>query len=222
MCLEEKLISISTNEYVKKGNFLLKQGEECNNLFIIHSGSIKISQITSEGQEITLEIATRGEVIGDTTLFSDDVIISMLNAKTLEECWIGRIDKKQLEQELLSNHNLLKEYISWINERHLKSQSKIRDLILHGKKGALYSTLIRMTNSYGVVKPNGIFINIPLTNQILSEFCGTSREGINRMLSDLKEKEIISIEHKYITVHNVDYLKKEINCDNCPFEICQI
>ena len=33
-----------------------------------------------------------------------------------------------------------------------KTQTKFRDLVLNGKKGALYSTLIRMTNSYGSPK----------------------------------------------------------------------
>lgn len=33
---------------------------------------------------------------------------------------------------------------------HMRKQhSKFRDLLLYGKKGALYSTLIRLANSYG-------------------------------------------------------------------------
>ena len=55
-------------------------------------------------------------------------------------------------------------------------------------KGALYSTLIRMTNSYGVLKENGILIDLPLTNQELANFCATSRESVNRMLNELKSK----------------------------------
>ena len=64
---------------------------------------------------------------------------------------------------------------------HQKTQSKFRDLILHGKKGALYSTLIRMTNSYGVHQGDGILIDLSLTNQELANFCGMSREVVNRM-----------------------------------------
>lgn len=44
-----------------------------------------------------------------------------------------------------------------------------------------------MTNSYGVLKENGILINLSLTNQELAKFCATSRESGNRMLNDLKK-----------------------------------
>ena len=45
-----------------------------------------------------------------------------------------------------------------------------------------------MTNSYGVLKENGILIDLPLTNQELVNFCATSRESVNRMLNELKSK----------------------------------
>ena len=45
-----------------------------------------------------------------------------------------------------------------------------------------------MTNSYGILKENGILIDLPLTNQELANFCATSRESVNRMLNELKSK----------------------------------
>lgn len=78
--------------------------------------------------------------------------------------------------------------MKWISEHLRRMQTKFRDLVLHGKKGALYSTLIRMTNSYGILKENGILIDLPLTNQELANFCATSRESVNRMLNELKSK----------------------------------
>ena len=43
-------------------------------------------------------------------------------------------------------------------------------------KGALYSTLIRLANSYGITRSDGILINIVLTNQDLAKFCAAARE----------------------------------------------
>lgn len=56
------------------------------------------------------------------------------------------------------------------------------------QKGALYSTLIRLSNSYGVERSDGILINIVLTNQDLAKFCAAARESVNRMLGDLRKK----------------------------------
>ncbi len=37
-------------------------------------------------------------------------------------------------------------------------------------KGAFYSTLLRLANSYGIQRDDGIYIDIALTNQELAEF----------------------------------------------------
>jgi CRP-like cAMP-binding protein len=68
----------------------------------------------------------------------------------------------------------------------------------------------------------GIHINLPLTNLEIANFCGTSREVINRLLSDLRKNEIISINKGVITIHDLEFLRNDINCENCPLEICGI
>lgn len=41
---------------------------------------------------------------------------------------------------------------------------KFWDLVLYGKKGVLYFIFIWMINSYGILKENGIFIDLLLIN----------------------------------------------------------
>lgn len=79
-----------------------------------------------------------------------------------------------------------------------------------------------MTNSYGIQKKDGILIDLPLTNQKLGDFCGTSRESTNRILNDLKREGVISLTRGKITVHNLQYLRNEIDCENCPAVYCNI
>ncbi len=96
-------------------------------------------------------------------------------------------------------------------------------MILNGKKGALFSTLIRLSNTYGKPLENDtIYIDLPLTNTEIANLCATSREMINRMLNDLKKHNIISFEKGYITIHDLQFLKDEISCENCPLQICRI
>ena len=69
---------------------------------------------------------------------------------------------------------------------------------------------------------DGIIINLPLTNQELANFCGTSREVVNRLLSDLRKNNAISVDKGIITIHDLNYLKTEIDCENCSIDICNI
>ena len=105
----------------------------------------------------------------------------------------------------------------------MKNQTRTRDIVLHGKKGALFSTLIRLANTYGEKRDaNSIFINFSLTNTEIANLCATSREMINRILNDLKKHHIISFEKGFITIHDLNFLKNEIECADCPLAICRI
>lgn len=195
---------------------------DAEELYLIQSGLVQIGKLTSDGKELTLRMCKKNDIVGELTLFTEDAKY-MLSAKILSDGEVLVINKDKLEKELIQNGALTFEFMKWMSTHLRKIQSKIRDLLLNGKKGALYSTLIRLANSYGITRSDGILINIVLTNQDLAKFCAAARESINRMLSDLRKNGVISIEDSgKIVIHQINYLKREIDCENCPLEICNI
>lgn len=206
---------------IPKYEYLFQEGMEASDLYILIDGFIQMSKITPDGKELCLKICQQNDIIGELSLFSEQPYY-MHNAKALCDSEVMVIGKETLEEELAKHPELSIALMKWMSDQYRKTETKFRDLLLHGKKGALYSTIIRLTNSYGVEKEEGILIDIALTNQQLANFCGTARESVNRMLSDLKKQGIVSYENGKMIVHNVDYLKKEINCENCPVEYCRI
>jgi CRP-like cAMP-binding protein len=205
----------------EKNLYLFQDGQVAEELYLVLSGKVQISKITSEGRELTLRICGENDICGELTLFTDSPKY-LLNAYVLEKGEVAIIKKDVIEKEIFQNGALAYEFMKWMSDHFRKTQTKFRDLVLTGKKGALYSTLIRMTNSYGTPMTNGILIDLPLTNQKLGDFCGTSRESTNRYLNDLKREGIISITKGKITVHNLQYLRNEISCENCPIVYCSI
>ena len=217
-----KLIHTSTHKRkIEKGSYLFQEGMKANELYIIKSGIVQISKIVPDGRELTLRMCSEGELIGELGLFCHSPRY-MLNAKVVESGEVNVIFQDELEEHLKHDHALTLELMKYINLQYRKTQTKFRDLVLHGKKGALYSTLIRLSNSYGEKTDEGIVIKTPLTNQELANFCGTSREVVNRMLGELRKNEVISIDKGIITIHNLAFLKTEIDCENCPLDICNM
>ena len=218
--IEEILQSIYFYKKIEKGAYLFEEGFQLSELFFIQSGMIQLNKMNPDGRELTLKICSKGDLISECMLFSPSTRYG-LDAKVIEDGEVAIIRKDSLEKKLAVNHALALELIKWMNIQQRKTQAKFRDLVLHGKKGALYSTLIRLTNSYGIPSEDGYLINLPLTNQELANFCGTSREVVNRLLSDSRSG-IISINKGVITIHDLEFLKIDINCENCPIEICSI
>ncbi|MGG4167189.1 Crp/Fnr family transcriptional regulator [Rossellomorea vietnamensis] len=206
---------------LRKGSFLFQEGKAAHELYLIKSGRVQISKTIPDGRELSLRICSTNDVIGELTLFSK-VANYMLSAKILEDTTVYVLPKERFEETLSQNGDLTIQWLKWIQLQNQQNQTKFRDLILHGKKGALYSTLIRMVNSYGKTVKTGILIDLPLTHQELANFCGSSREVVNRLLSELKRDDVLISEKGYITILDLDYLKNEIDCENCPVSICRI
>jgi CRP-like cAMP-binding protein len=205
----------------EKGSFLFQEGMLAEELYIVISGKVQISKITSDGRELSLRICGENDICGELTLFTDNPRY-LLSAMVLEEGEIVAIKKDVLECEIFQNSKLAFEFMKWMSDHFRKTQTKFRDLVLNGKRGALFSTLIRMSNSYGIPKGNEILIDLPLTNQELANFCGTSRESTNRILSELKKDNIISVKKGKISILDLQYLKNEIDCENCSAVYCSI
>lgn len=205
----------------EKGEFLFSEDQAADKLYMIQSGNLKIGKITDDGKEISLRMCKKDDIIGELTLYCGNTH-HFSHAEGIVSGTVIMIEKFSLEKELLKNHTLTIEYMKMLNTSINKDRTLFRDLMLYGKKGAIYSTLIRFSNSYGNKQDNGTLINLSLTNQELADFCGTTRESVNRVLNELRRDHIISIESGYITIHDFNYLRAEINCEYCPLSACII
>lgn len=180
-----------------------------------------MSKLSNDGNQLTLRYVEPGGVAGELALLNDYAHY-VLSAKVMESGEIAILSKSIIIDAIERNGLLALELIQIMNDRVRRDQTRFRDLVLFGKKGALYSTLIRLSNSYGETNGNDIFINIKMTDQQLADFCGTSRESINRLMGQLKKDSVLSTDKSFITIHDIDYLKEAINCADCPIDLCSI
>lgn len=226
IAFQEKMIELFIENGLplkaEKDSHIFQEGERAEDIYFIKNGTVQISQETESGRELTIRICGKGVIIGENSMFCH-INYHSTTAKAIENTELLSLSKPKLEMLLTQHSSLLIDYLKWIQVENIKNQTRMRDLVLHGKKGALFSTLIRLANTYGKDLADGaIFINFSLTNTEIANLCATSREMINRMLNDLKKHGIITFEKGYITILNLAFLKKEIECADCPLAICRI
>ncbi|WP_416151275.1 Crp/Fnr family transcriptional regulator [Salipaludibacillus sp. HK11] len=205
---------------VKSGSYLFYEGDFPEHVYLIRSGKVRLSKMTSEGKEFSVHLKQRDELVGEVGLFNEMSI--SVTAEVTDDATMVRFDRHTLEELFRQNGEIAVAFMKWFARHTQSTQAKFRDLILCGKTGALYSTLIRFSNSYGINKDEGILINVHLTNQDIANYIGTTRESVNRMLNDLKKSSILTMDHGYITIQDIQYLKKYLHCGDCPVEICTI
>lgn len=216
----ERLRSIMYIKNVEKGSCLFREGDEADKLYYIFEGRIKSTKLSDAGRSLTLYLHHTGDLIGQMEPFKDTT--HSTTAEVTEAARIGVIQRKDLETLLWQHGDLALEFMKWMGLMHRLTQTKFRDLMLFGKTGALCSLLIRLCNSYGEEKDDGIQIDLKLSNTEMADMIGATRESVNRMLADLKKENVISYREGHYTVHQIHYLKEVCCCENCPKEICRM
>ncbi|AIG24744.1 Crp/Fnr family transcriptional regulator [Brevibacillus sp. 7WMA2] len=204
------------------GKPLFFDGDPADYVYLVESGKVRLSKTSTDGKELTLQVYNPGELFGLFGLFNSSLCYSA-TAVVLQPGELRVISRASLEELLTANGAYCVEFLRWMSLENRRMQSKFRDLLLNGKTGALYSTLIRMCNTYGRQLPNGILIDLSLTNKDLAQFIGLTRESVNRLLGDLKKLDVIEpLPNGYILVKDIHYLREKICCDDCPPDICRL
>ncbi|MBQ7704178.1 MAG: Crp/Fnr family transcriptional regulator [Selenomonadaceae bacterium] len=203
------------------GEYLFHEGDPAQYFYFVRSGQIFIMKYAESGRVLSLRLATKGSIIGELPLYEENPVY-IFNAVAQIQSEVYAIEFSTLHSYLEKKPSLAISLLKIIGQHMLKQHSKFRDLLLYGKKGALYSTLIRLSNSYGQKFDDGILISVPLTNQELANYSATARESLNRMLSELRRQNVIEMRDGLIFIKDIDFLKSEIQCENCGKEICNI
>lgn len=204
---------------IKAGSVLFQEKDAAQYVYLLLKGSISLGRVHLRGKDFILKILNDQELIVEYQLFKDNPHYQFY-AKTLTDCEMILIRKEQFEDFILTDPEAMNAFVTWLSTGYLKAQMKCQDLIMNGKKGGLYSILIRLCNSYGIKTEEGILIDLPLTHQELANLTFGTREVIQRSLKDLREKKIISYDNQKFTIKKLNYLKEEVDCQNCSLEIC--
>ncbi len=202
------------------GTYLYWEGDTADKLYYLVKGRVKITKATDDGKQLILYMHQTGDLFGE--LEALHISKHTFNAEVAEDSVFGIIQLKDLEVLLWQHGDLAIDFMKWMDQMHRITQTKFRDLMLYGKPGALCSVLIRLTNSYG--KPHGHYQIIPtrMTNSDLAEMIGATRESVNRMLSDLKKRDVIDYQDNLIIIKDMQYLRDVCHCEDCPGHICRI
>ena len=202
---------------IPNNNVIFEQGVYRNNIVVLFDGECKLTHIMPNSKEFTVGFY-KGPSILLPHFFDNDDLISLFRAQTKSTCTIGLIPYKEenFSKDLWSDFT---NYTSIISQKNFL---QMRDLLFNTKRNALFSILIRFSNSYGIKVDDGIKIKVKLSNIDLAEYTGTTPETISRVLKTIKEDNLITYDKKYIVIKDIEYMKKEVGCDCCNSKLCEI
>lgn len=217
--IKNHFIESETIQTISSGTTIFQEKDFVDHIYVVLEGSVSLGRIHMKGKEFTIKILHGEELIVEYQLFKRNPYYHFF-ARAISDCKLLAVNRHRFEEFIQQDPKTLVSFTKWLSTRYLKAQMKCQDLIMNGKKGGLYSILIRLCHTYGIMTDAGIEIDLPLTHQELANLTFGTREVVQRMLKELREKDVIVYNQQVFIVKDLKYLKDHVDCQNCPYEIC--
>jgi len=145
--LINQLLALPGEElHLKKGDFLFHEGDKAEHFYVVLKGRMSIKKFESSGHIFALRLVGPNNVIGEVPLYEENTKTYVFNAIAREDCTVYSIRYDLLESAIAKDHSLAIAMMKIYTLHMRRQQAKYRDLLLYGKKGAFYSTLLRLAN----------------------------------------------------------------------------
>lgn len=186
--LEKIAVNFSIRHF-KKGQIIFKEGDFAEAFYIIKTGKVKVSRLSSEGREFILGIFKEGSTFGDVPVFDNGPYPA--TATALEQLEVYTIDKNILFDVIKSQPDLSIKIINMLGKRLRQAHNVASDLGLKNVTQRLATLLIKLSSEFGV--DSDYTIKSSLTRQEMAELIGVSRETLIRELSKFVKLQLIEI-----------------------------
>lgn len=198
-CLKEWIPAIEANKksyQFKKGEVIFREGDPVTGIYFLYDGKAKVHKKWGEEKELNIRFARKGDIIGHRGLGKDTVY--PVSATALETCTVCFIGLDFFKTTLKVNTDFTYDLLMFYAEELQESEKRMRNLAHMPVKGRMAYALLILKEKFGLT-PEG-FINISLTRQDLASYAGTTYETVFRIVTELTQAGVLTVDNKDITI----------------------
>lgn len=175
-----------------KGEYIFRSGDPADLMYIIKTGSMKISMYLSDGREQILYIYNDGDFVGGFNILSSDKYV--YNGVAIRDSIIYTIGKEDFHNVFMHNEDFLLSLLEKSYERIRRSEQLIDRLSVVNADMKVAKTLIDLLKIYGMrTDEDDIILRLNLNREEIGSFTGLSRETVSRKLNQFEERKLIEI-----------------------------
>jgi CRP/FNR family transcriptional regulator len=191
-----------------RGSVLFREGDQCDAVYIVCSGKLKVSVTSREGRTMILRIADGGDVLGMSAALGGEPF--EVTAEALEPSRVRVLHLKSLEQLLHHFSGAAICAAKALAEDYKVAFDDARRLSLpETPAGRLASLLLHWA---GEAKDTTPTITMALTHEELASMTATTRETITRTLGRFRKEKLISIRGVALTLLQPSALEQLSAC----------
>ena len=202
---QDSLIEVSkitTERSYPKGSMIILEEEYGDKLFIVQSGTVKITRVNDEGKEVILALLGSSEIFGEMAILDGES--RSANVLAQEACSLLVISSEDFINILKKNFKVSFALMSELAKKLRKSDLQIEALSLSDAEHRIGVSILNLAEDMGVIRNGKVTIqNLPF-QQDIANMAGTSRETVSRVMKSFEDRNLILKEGHTVIIP--DYL----------------
>lgn len=188
------------------GEAIFQRGDPGQMLYLIESGKVRIFLQDVEGQETSVIVYGPGDIFGELAVI--DGLPRSANAEAMENTVVYTLTRDSFREHMRNMPQLALNFLKALSVRMRYNTQQVESLTLHDVSSRLARKLLELAQQYGTLGPEGVQINLALTQSDLAGLVGTTRESINKTMGTLRRLGYIVTKHNHITIVDLDALRE--------------
>jgi CRP/FNR family transcriptional regulator, nitrogen oxide reductase regulator len=200
----QRFLAHGRERRIEEGTYLFHQGEPAELFYILLEGQIKLTQVTTEGDQVILQIFGPGGGIGIIVALGD--MDYPAAAEALEACTLLSWDRETTHRLMLEIPQLALNGMELIAKQFANIQSRYQELATKRVEQRIAGTLLRLVRQFGRRQEQGVLIDMSLSRQDLAELTGTNFYNVSRILRKWEQDDIVSLGRMRVVIkkaHNL-------------------
>jgi CRP-like cAMP-binding protein len=205
---QQKLSESAKIESYTKNSFLYHIGDNTKSVYCILSGRIRMSLMSTQGQQYSVDDFVAEAWVGESSLISSDIQLFELQfieagqALSLNHKIVNEVGK----EHPIIFYNILKDH----GHRTRGVYEILRVMLFHSLKSRLAGRILFMLTNVGVRADGGYYLDQKLSQQDLASFAHGSRQQVNKILKKWDNEGLIIMKFNRYFITDLYRLKQEV------------
>ncbi len=189
----------------RRGDVVFHKEDPGQSLFIVESGSVRVYVPSPQGVDLTLAVIGPSDFFGDLSLL--DGSPRSASASVLTDTVLLSLERSDFSRLITSRPEAAVAVLAVVARRLRETDQMASDLAFLDVGSRLAHKLLELAASHGVQRPDGVLLDLSLTQEDLANMIGVTRESVNRNLGLLRRLGLVATAGRRLVIRDLEGLR---------------
>lgn len=175
----------------RAGAYIFLAGDTADDVCCVVEGRLQIESSREDGRTMLRAVLGPGQVFGELGVLAG--VPRTGSALALDDCSVWSLPAREFNEFLIHEPGAAMALLRALARQVIEHEAVVEDLLFLDLKARVAKRLLALVStSWDELPADGVDVPVNITQNDLASLCGGSRENVNRVLSELARRGLIT------------------------------